>query len=472
MEQSSFSASTQSKSDRTDRTFREGKYTLVYFPSFCFWVLCATTLAMIFEGFDASVIESHLAAGAGTVVEFTLPCPSAETYSLPTLRTLCERHGLTRFRAQIVAGAVSLHVTVDTTRLAVPPLVALSMLVRDDTAGFERAMLTALSQVDEIVVSVDGRSRPETLAMAHAYADTVVVFGAADIEATEEEWLADRIHFAHARNISRKRVRAPWAFVVDADEVVRVAEGFDMREFLQTLDASYGAVSIAMGAGEFSHRDPQRLARSAFLYSSSMHNQLPIQGKRAEFANTQLHIAHDVSLRPVSDNERRKRQRDVGIEDLVREGRKGDLPALFHAAKHFMGYLNAERGVPLVEYYRLRTEIHGAYSVERIWLALSVAAFYLHAPGEVDLRKAEQWAVRALLDGPRLEAFTMLGDIAEEEGDLHRARLWYECACAIEADMTKFTIHEDVARRFDRRDDLRRKLFNLRTAGADNVDKT
>lgn len=410
-----------------------------------------------------------------TEFEFDFELPSVGEYKLFELRRLCEAHGRTRFAVAARNGDLKLRVSVSRVHNPQPPLIALSMLVRDDTAGFERAILTALSQVDEISVSVDGRSNAETLRLAELYADTVVVLQPGHLDLTEEEWSADRIHFAKARNASRALVKAPWALVIDADEVLRIAEGFDLRAFVATLDDTHGAVGVAMGSSEFAHRDPQRLARSSVLYYSSMHNQLPVTGKIAALPHSKMFVMHDISLRSEADNARRRQQREVGIEDLVVEGRKGDLPALFHAAKHFMGYLNAERGVPLVEYYRLRTEIHGPYVTERVWLALSVAAYYMHS-NEVDLRKAEQWAVRALLDGPRIEAFAMLGDIAEDEGDLHRARLWYECACAIEPNLDKFTIHDDVSRRFGRRDGLRKVLFNQPRAIAktddNNDDKT
>src|SRR5262249_54825135 len=64
---------------------------------------------------------------------------------------------------------------------------------------------------------------------------------------------------------------------------------------------------------------------------------------------------------------------------------------------------------------------------ERAWLALSLAFRFFN---DDNLDEADRWAVRALLDGPRVAAFCLLGDVAESQGDLIRARGWYECACA------------------------------------------
>lgn len=389
---------------------------------------------------------------SGVPATFTVPLPHVGGYRLKDLRRLCHQFGAVRFEPHTDEGqltGLTAHVFGQDVE---PPLIALDMLVRDDVVGLERAIISAIDQVDEIVVVVDGRSCPETHKIAEAYADTVVVFEAEDIKLSQEEWDNDRIHFARARNLGRERVQAPWTLVLDADEFLKCDN--DFRDFVRKLDIGVGGVNISIGTADFFHRDAQRLARTQFRFFSSMHNQLPITGIEAE-APLSVFIRHDISLRSEIELQRRKKQRDEGIEQLVKEGRKGDLSALFHAAKHYIGNRD-DRGVSLIEYYRLRTEIHGPLAAERVWLALSAAAIY-HERG--DLRQAEIWAIRALVDGPRIEAFTMLGDIAEDDGDLNRARRWYECACAIEPETAKFSITEIIDQRVTRRDGLRITLM-------------
>ena len=103
---------------------------------------------------------------------------------------------------------------------ATEAVIALDTIVRSDAAGLERMLLSALPHVDEIVLGVDGRSDEATLRMAQAFGDCVYVFEGADIGLTKEEWKADKIHFANARNRGRVKVQAPWTLVVDADEYV------------------------------------------------------------------------------------------------------------------------------------------------------------------------------------------------------------------------------------------------------------
>lgn len=337
---------------------------------------------------------------------------------------------------------------------------AAAFVVRDDAAGFERALLSVLPHVDEIVVAVDGRSRPETAEVARQYADTVVTFQAADIGMPDQDWADDKIHFANARNFGRERVKAPWTLVIDSDEVLVVEDdaALNLRSLAASLRDDVGAVHMAMGNSEFSQRDAQRLARTEFRFFSPMHNQLPIEGDVVE-CPAGVYIAHDVSLRPAHEQERRVQQREVGIEELVKEGKKGNIGALFHAAKHYLGHNDADTGIPLAEQYRLRTQIHGLHSAERAWLALSCAALYQHREKFLE---AEVWAIRALMEGPRIDALGMLGDLAEQMGDLNRARQWYEAACAIEGEAVKFGLEGEAERRFARRDGLRIALMRGR----------
>jgi len=388
------------------------------------------------------------AVAAGLPATFTVPLPTTGDYKLKDLRALCQEHGAVRFSPWAVDDRLrGLTCIIDGANEL--PLVALAMIVRDDTIGLERAIISCIDQVDEIVIAVDGRSNEDTQKVAAAYADTLLVFKAADIGLSDEEWAADRIHFAKARNFGREQVHAQWTLVIDADEMF--ATNVELRPLMRDLDPEVAAFTVAIGSSTFEQRDVQRLARTHFRYFSATHNQLPITGK---IEDADVFITMDVSLRSAEERDRRTAQRNHGILELLEAGKKGDLSALFHAAKHYIG-VRDEQGVALIEEYRLRTEIHGLLAAERVWLALSAAAFYHERD---DLRRAEQWAVRALLDGPRLEAFSMLGDMAEEEGDLPRARAWYECACMMEPETSKFLLTSEIEQRFARRDGLRQVL--------------
>jgi hypothetical protein len=329
------------------------------------------------------------------------------------------------------------------------PVVALDMIVRSDAAGLERALLSALPFVDEIVIGVDGRSDEATHAVAAAFADVVHVFHAEDIGLSSEEWLADKIHFANARNLGRARVTAPWTLFVDSDEYIRRA--LDFRAALHASE--YGSYEVAVVIGGMVNQDGQRLARTSYRWWSQSHNQLAIDGPRAAAGTTGIgvEVVQDLTLRSEGEIARRQAQRDDGVDALRAEAAKGQVPALFHLAKHLLCSAQLEEGAKLAEDYRLRVEPHGPFTEERAWLATQAAfAFYKNE----ELGEAERWALRILLDGPRIEAFCLLGDLAEDQADLEQALTWYEIAC-IAPDVGSVRWHHFTGRRFGRRDGLR-----------------
>jgi hypothetical protein len=332
-----------------------------------------------------------------------------------------------------------------------PALIALDMIARSDADGLERAILSALPHVDEIVIGVDGRSDETTHAVARAFADTYHVFQAKDIELSDADWAADKIHFSNARNLGRARVKAPWALVLDTDEYFSRFEG-DMRAAVRDAGATVGSFTVEVLAEDARH-DSQRLARTEARWWSASHNQLVAPGVEQRFPAL---VAHDTSLRPGAEVARRDEQRRSGIDDLEAEAKAGQLPALFHLAKHRLsqgGDLMKE-GVKLAEDYRLRTPVHGPFFTERRILGLAAASAYYQ---QEDFTNAELWLLRTLLDGPLCEALCLLGDIAEDRGNLQHALAWYEAACAM-PDLDKACWPAMVEMRWGRREGLRRTL--------------
>jgi len=302
------------------------------------------------------------------------------------------------------------------------PIVALDTIARSDAEGLERMLHTVLPHVDEIVLGVDARSDEGTKEVARAYADTFFVFDAGDLGLTAAEWKADKIHFAKARNLGRGRVKAPWTFVIDTDEYVDVED--DLRMALAAAPETAEAAETMLVVGGMTYDDHQRLARTHLRWHSGTHNQLPHGGTDVV---VNLVTVEDKTLREANENARRDTQRNRGIEELIDDAAKGDLSAIFHLAKHRAHHDDPGVAAKMAEDYRSRIEPHSVLADERAWLALAVAFRYYR---EDNLPEADRWAVRALLDGPRQVAFCLLGDIAEDQGDLARAAGWYECACA------------------------------------------
>lgn len=328
------------------------------------------------------------------------------------------------------------------------PLIALDTVVRDDTAGLQRMLLSVLPHVDEIVLGVDGRSDLATLKVAQDYADCVYVFEALDIGMAQADWDPSetnprgKIDFAAARNLGRARVRAPWALVVDSDEYMQTQ--IDVREFVRKyvsvpligIDGEnpvLGAfkpnvVVIQDGERIFESCDFQRLALTRYRWQSAVHNQL-VCSDAVEPPLIALDVISDNNLRTEAEQALRDAQRNISVETLASEAAAGNLNALFHLAKHKLGAQDVREAVALVEDFRLRCEPNSVLAWKRQWLAIGLGFRFYNKEG--DLQEANRWAVRALLDGPSIAAFCLLGDIAEDSRDLQRALAWYEAACAI-----------------------------------------
>lgn len=314
-----------------------------------------------------------------------------------------------------------------------PPRVALETIVRSDADGLERLLLSVLPHVDAVVLGVDGRSDDETLRVARVYADTTHVFTRDDLGLSEEDWgTNNKIDFAKARNLGRAQVKAPWTLVLDSDEYLALA--CDFRALAESANDEQGAfavdVRIEDSAQPFVMKgDAQRFARTEYRWERGTHNQL-VYRAQVSVAEGAL-IVSNRKLRDAAVQALRDAQRDRGVQDLIEAAAKGDLSALFHLVKH-----KATRGedasdvARMAEEYRSKIEPHSPLADERAWLAMTVA-FRFYSDG--NLPEADRWAVRALLDGPRMAAFCVLGDVAEDQGDLERARDWYRCACGMES---------------------------------------
>jgi len=313
-----------------------------------------------------------------------------------------------------------------------PPLLALDTIVRSDAAGLERMLLSVLPHVDEIVLGVDGRSDEETLRVAQGFADCVYVFEAADLKLAPEAWSADKIDFAAARNLGRARVHSPWTFVIDSDEYLK--NTVDLRRLVANVRPTQGAFAVLVemevqkpGVKSFESRDYQRLARTKYRWTAATHNQLMCdEGEKP--VDVDVVVVSDTSVRVQAEQDRRDAQRSLGIDELLKEAAEGNLNALFHVAKHRAGAGDFAEAARLAEDFRLRVEPNSVLDYQRQWVALAMASRAYH---EGDLVETNRWACRALLDGPSIAAFCMLGDCAEDEGDLVRAKNWYEAACAV-----------------------------------------
>ncbi len=302
------------------------------------------------------------------------------------------------------------------------PLLALDMIVRNDSRSLQRAIESARPFVDEIVIGIDGRTEePETRKIAEKYADTVWAFDYKDIGLTEVQWKANLIHFANARNIGRAKVRAPWTLFLDSDEFLECE--IDLRAVLSRyLFTSVQAFAPVVHFGNFIFRDPQHLARTHLRWRSPTHNQLPAI---VHATDLDARVIRDLSLRREVDNQRRDKQRLEGIELLRPLAEQGDVAALFHLAKHEVYQGDLEVGVKYNERYRAVTASNPRRADDRATLAIATANKYQVQSKPLE---ADRWALRALQDGPHIQAFEVLAETAAARGDAQAVKVWEKMA--------------------------------------------
>ena len=306
-------------------------------------------------------------------------------------------------------------------------LITLDTIVRSDAAGLERMLLTSMPHVDAIVLGVDGRSDDETRSVAYAYADTVHTFWASDLGMTPEAWLANKIDFPAARNLGRSIVQTPWTFVIDSDEYVASAP--DVRALVAEASPIIGSLRPTIEISSSRYQDAQRLTLTKYRWEKSEHGSHNQLRRTENHQDIDMVIVSDTRLRERAERDRRDAQRESGIEDMVAAAAGGDLNAIFHVAKHRASGSDLAEAVRLVEDYRTRVEVNSILAEDRAWLALALAFRFYTADNALE---ATRWACRALLDGPSVAAFCLLGDVAEDDGRLQHALQWYRAACAME----------------------------------------
>lgn len=322
------------------------------------------------------------------------------------------------------------------------------MIVRSDAAGLERAIESARPHVDHIIVGVDTRSDDATLEVAHCLADQVWTFTAKDIGLSDDEWRRDKIHFANARNLGRQRVQTEWTLVIDSDEFITCA--VDLRAAVAAQPDDVGAISVRLQVESSLTFDHQRLTRSKFRWTAGTHNQLVIDGRYVELDG--VVVVQELSLRADAEVERRNRQREAAMEAQAAI-ENPDLSTIWHVAKHF-SYNHDPRAEEWVRRFRALTQPNGPAKEERAQLAIAIIGGLL---SRRDYASAGEWAVRILHDGPRLEAFCILGDIADDMGRTEEALFWYRVA-AVTPPSEKFHLPEAIAHRKRRLADLEARI--------------
>jgi glycosyltransferase involved in cell wall biosynthesis len=210
--------------------------------------------------------------------------------------------------------------------------IALVMTVKNEGLGLEKAILSCLDFVDQVVVSVDSKSSDNTLQIAQKYADVVKI----------HDWEND---FSKVRNFAHAGVETKWILFIDGHEYVERVEG--LRAMLGS-SADGLLTQVIMETG-FSFLYP-RIYKNGLQFEGAVHNSLPVKSpvKYKDFV-----IKHDrENMQSPFAIVQRNQQRDKMIlsimGDRVKKNKK-DTRGLFYLG---IFYLNSTDLKTAISYFK------------------------------------------------------------------------------------------------------------------------
>jgi len=328
------------------------------------------------------------------------------------------------------------------------------MIVRDEQAGVRRAIESALPYCEKIVIGIDKRSEsPERLneLCEELGVDLWFEFGAEDLGMTQEDWEADKIDFAAARNEVRDRITTKWMLTLDSDEVI--AEGPpNLEAYLEKARPDADSIPVLIHEDGYTSISSIRLARTDLEWSRGTHNELAVQVR--EQRPSGLVIKQDRSLRSEEERLRRNLQRRKAMDEMREKGDLSDPWVVFHVAKDVLVRDMVTDATRLVRRYLELTEHQPTYREGRSFLKVSLSAACLRKEKFSDARF---WAVEALHEGPRIEAFGMLGTLCEMQGEFYQALAWFQAEASC-PQLWHMRWPDIIRTRHERRDTLLRQM--------------
>lgn len=203
-------------------------------------------------------------------------------------------------------------------------LLSLVMPVKNEGKGLEKAILSCINFVDNIVVSVDTQSTDLTLDIAKRYADIV----------KQHKW---ENSFAKARNFAQEGIKTKWVLALDGHEFVENTG--NLAEMLKT-DVTGLVIRIRLENG-FTFTFP-RIIRSEIKWEKDVHN-YPLFKEVRKFTN--FVIVHDrIGLQSKKAAAERDKQREKMVLDIMGKEIKKDktqprpyfyIAQLYHAEPNF-----------------------------------------------------------------------------------------------------------------------------------------
>lgn len=233
--------------------------------------------------------------------------------------------------------------------------ISLVMIAKNEGLGLEKAILSCIEFVDKIVISVDSKSRDNTLQIAQKYADVVKI----------HDWDND---FSKARNFAHEGVTTKWILFIDGHEYVDSYTG--LAEMLKSGADSLSTL-VVMETG-FSFFYP-RIYRNGMQFEGAVHNHLPTKNslKYKDFV-----IKHDrENLQAPFAVALRSEQRDKMILSIMSDrvkANKKDTRALFYLGVFYVNGTDLKTAI----YYFRRYLKYSVAKGERYCACFNIAFCY------------------------------------------------------------------------------------------------
>jgi len=198
-------------------------------------------------------------------------------------------------------------------------LLSVVMVVKNEEFGLERAVLSCIEFVDNVVISVDYFSEDNTLEIAKLYAD----------ELKRHEWKDD---FSAIRNSAQEGVKTKWSLALDGHEYVK--RRGNLAEMLK-LNVEGLFVTVEMDAGD--KHTTNRIYRSHLKWYHAIHNAMRTKTNK-KFKG--FVVKHERKKGQSKKSlMKRKKQRDEMMPRLLRKEikkNKGNIRALWYLARFFI----------------------------------------------------------------------------------------------------------------------------------------
>jgi len=196
-------------------------------------------------------------------------------------------------------------------------LLSLMMTVKNEEKGLEKAILSAINYVDNIVIAVDNNSTDQTLNIARRYADTVKQFDWED-------------SFAKARNLTQEGIKTKWVVMLDGHEYIE-----SVGDLKNVLDKDLDGLSIKVVLENGFNFYFPRIVRNYIKWENDVHNN-PKAKDCAVLPG--FIIKHDrENLQSEQSTMMRNVQREIMINKIMGgklKKDKKDIRARFYLAQH------------------------------------------------------------------------------------------------------------------------------------------